>query len=199
MSDRGRAELAAANRESNKTVRRLWLVAAIQAIVARPVFLVGGAAVDLHTGSYRPTDVDIVGVVTTEEMADLLLAGFTDLAGRHLRWDYSDGSMELIEFPDTVLDGHFEQVRLGDDVVVNVISVESLVVDRIHQATDGSLVTYEEAVRLVAAVAHRVDWEAVAADLEGRPEAVYLRSMEWAYKILTASGREDLGTNHFAR
>ncbi len=199
MSDRGHAELTEANRESDKTVRRLWLVAAIQAIVARPVFLVGGAAVDLHTGSYRPTDVDIVGVVTAEDLADLFLAGFTELAGRHLRWDYSDGSAELIEFPDTVLDGHFEQVRLGDDVVVNVISVESLVVDRIHQATDGSLVTYEEAVRLVTAVADRVDWKVVVADIEGRPEAVYLRSMEWAHEILTASGREDLSATHFAR
>jgi hypothetical protein len=107
--------------------------------------------------------------------------------------------MEFVEFPATVLDGDLEQVCLGDDVVINVISVESLVVDRIHQATDGSLVTYEEAVRLVTAVADRVDWKVVAADIEGRPEAVYLRSMEWAHEILTACGHGDPGATHFAR
>ncbi|VAW09315.1 hypothetical protein MNBD_ACTINO02-1877, partial [hydrothermal vent metagenome] len=94
MSDSGRVELVAANQEADPTIRRLWLVAAIQAIVARPVFLVGGAAVDLHTGSYRPTDVDIVGVVSGTDLTALVEAGFVDLGGRHLKWIYSDGTAE---------------------------------------------------------------------------------------------------------
>ncbi len=199
MSDGGRAELAAANRESDPTIRRLWLVAAVQAIVARPVFLVGGAAVDLHTGSYRPTDIDIVGVVSAEDGAALVEAGFIDLGGRHLQWIYSDGTAELVEFSETAFDGDFEQVRLSNDVVINVISAESLIVDRIHQATDGTRTTFEEAVRLVVAVVDRVDWAAVSADIESRPEAAYLHSMDTTHQVLVAAGYESLAATYFSR
>jgi hypothetical protein len=199
VSDSGRVELVAANQQADRTIRRLWLVAGIQAIVARPVFLVGGAAVDLHTGSYRPTDVDIVGVVSGEDLTALVEAGFVDLGGRHLKWIYSDGTAELVEFPETTLDGDFEQVQLGNDVVINVISTESLIVDRIHQATDGTRTTFEEAVRLVVAVVDRADWAAVSADIESRTAAAYRHSMETAHQILVAAGYESLAANHFSR
>jgi len=136
-----------ADREPDPALRRLWLVAAIDAIIPRPIFLVGGAAVDLHTGRYQPTDVDLVGVVTTEDRSELVDAGFVESGGRHLRWDYPDGTSELVEFPGSKLDGTSERIQLSDTVTVNVISVESLVVDRITQATDGSIVTFDEAVR----------------------------------------------------
>lgn len=46
---------------------------------------------DLHTGGYQPTDVDIVGVVIADDRLALVDAGFVETGGRHLRWDYPDG------------------------------------------------------------------------------------------------------------
>lgn len=191
MSEPGRVELDRANTEPDPTKRRLWLIAAIDAIIARPVFLVGGVAVDLHTGSYRPTDIDLVGVVSRRDRDALVTAGFVESGGRHLQWQYPDGHADLVEFPESVLDGDFEQIRLSDTAAINVITAESLVVDRIHQATDGTNVTFDDAVRLVTAVSDRVDWPAVAHDLRSRPEAVYLESVEMAQRILRAANADD--------
>lgn len=199
MSGPGRAELKRADGESDPTRRRLWLVAAIGAIVERPIFLVGGSAVDLHTGSYRPTDIDLVGVVSRRDREALVAAGFVDRGGRHLRWEYSNGDVELVEFPESVLDGDFERIRLSDTVAVNVITAESLVVDRIHQATDGSTATFDGAIQLIIAVAHRVDWAMIAADLRGRPEAGYLGSVEKARELLAVAGLSELRDMHFRK
>lgn len=188
----GRAELMHADSESDPSLRRLWLVAAIDAIVARPVFLVGGAAVDLHTGRYQPTDVDIVGVVTTEDVSALVDAGFVDDAGRHLRWDYSDGTSEFVEFPGSTLEGSFERIQLSDTVTVSVISLESLLVDRILQATDGTDETFDEALRLIVATADRADWSAVAAEISANPETPYLGSKDKAHELLSAAGLPEI-------
>ena len=197
MNKPGSHELEAAERETDPTVRRLWIVAAVQAIVAPPVFLVGGSAVDLHTGSYMPTDIDLVGAVGSSDRAALIVAGFLDSGGRHLQWVFTDGSSDFVEFRESDLDGTFEQVALSDDVTINVITVESLVVDRIHQATDGTAVTFDEAVRLVIAVAGRVDWVTVATDMAKRPEAIYLDSQRRAREILAAAGSKELAETHF--
>jgi len=186
-----------ADSQANSSLRRLWLVAAIDAIVTRPVFLVGGAAVDLHTGGYQPTDVDLVGVVTAQDRIALVDAGFVETGGRHLRWDYPDGRSELVEFPESTLDGSFERIQLSDDVLVNVITVESLVVDRIVQATDGTDVTFDEALRLVVATTDRVDWSGVAADIRARPDTPYLGSMDRAYELLLAAGLPEISQAHF--
>jgi len=193
----GRDELIRADGESDRTLRRLWLVAAIDAIVPRPVFLVGGAAVDLHTGRYQPTDVDIVGVVTTADRSALVDAGFVETGGRHLRWDYPDGTSEWVEFPETTLEGSCEHIRLSDTVTMNVITVESLIVDRIVQATDGTVVTFDEALRLIVATADRVDWSAVAAQLKASPQTPYLGSMNKAHELLVASSLPEVATAHF--
>lgn len=197
MTAPGRAELTTADSEADPSLRRLWLVAAIDAIVARPVFLVGGAAVDLHTGGYQPTDVDLVGVVTAQDRIALVDAGFVETGGRHLRWDYPDGKSELVEFPESTLDGSFERIQLSEEVLVNVITVESLVVDRIVQATDGTGVTFDEALRLIVATADRVDWSGVAADIRARPDTPYLGSMDRAYELLLAAGLLRIATAHF--
>jgi hypothetical protein len=186
-----------ADSESDPSLRRLWLVAAIDAIVPRPMFLVGGAAVDLHTGRYEPTDVDIVGVVTTEDVSALVDAGFVDESGRHLRWNYPDGTSEFVEFPGSTLKGSFERIRLSDTVTVNVISVESLVVDRITQATDGTTVTFDEAVRLIVATADRVDWVAVVAEIDANPQTSYVGSTGKAHELLVAAGLEEVAAEHF--
>jgi len=197
MKQPGLRELEAAERNHDPMVRRLWLVAAIQAIVSRPVFLVGGSAVDLHTGSYRPTDIDLVCVVGAADRVALIDIGFIESGGRHLKWVFSDGSVELIEFPESQLDGTFERIFLNEDVAINVITVESLIVDRIHQATDGMSTTFDEAVRLVIAVGDRVDWAVVAFDLASRPEAVYLGSIGCAHDVLIGAGMEDIAGSHF--
>lgn len=197
MTTLGRPELIGADAESDRSLRRLWLVAAIGAIVSRPVFLVGGAAVDLHTGRYQPTDVDIVGVVTAEDRSALMDAGFVETGGRHLRWDYPDGTSEFVEFPGSTLDGSFEQIQLSDTVTMNVITVESLMVDRIVQATDGTDVTFDEALRLIVATADRVDWSDVVAAIKGSPETPYLGSTDKAYELLVAAGLPEVATVHF--
>ncbi len=197
MNQPGLRELEAAEREHDPMVRRLWLVAAIQAIVPRPIFLVGGSAVDLHTGSYRPTDIDIVGAVGSADRVALIEVGFVESGGHHLKWVFSDGSNELVEFPESHLDGTFERIALSEDIAINVITVESLIVDRINQATDGTSVTFDEAVRLVIAVGDRADWAAIAADLASRPEAIYLGSIRWARDVLLGAGMGHVGEVHF--
>jgi hypothetical protein len=186
-----------ADSESDRSLRRLWLVAAIDATVPRPVFLVGGAAVDLHTGRYQPTDVDIVGVVTAEDRSALVDAGFVETGGRHLRWDYPDGTSDFVEFPGSALDGTFEQIQLSETVTMNVITVESLLVDRIVQATDGTDVTLDEALRLIVATADRVDWLAVASEIRANPETAYVGSVEKAYELLVAARFPEIATAHF--
>ncbi len=197
MTKSTRAALLRADAESDRTLRRLWLVAAIGAIVSRPVFLVGGAAVDLHTGRYKPTDVDIVGVVTAADRRALVDAGFVETGGRHLRWDYPDGTSEWVEFPGSTLEGSFERIQLSDTVTMNVIALESLMVDRIVQATDGTDVTFGEALRLIVATADRVDWSGVAIEISARPETPYLGSMDKARELLVASGLPETATTHF--
>lgn len=192
-----RTRFDAANAEPDPTRRRLWLLAAVQSIVARPVFLVGGAAVDLYTGSYRPTDIDIVGVISQDDLVALVAAGFVETGTRHLRWDYPDGTYELVEFPESTLDGDFMRIELSSETYVNVISLESLVVDRFHQATDGTPVTFDDAVRLVVATADRVDWPTVSMTITSRPDAEFLGTVAVANAILLAAGEPALATKHF--
>ncbi len=197
MSSPGEAQLNRAGTEPDRVLRRLWLVSAIDAIVERPVFLVGGAAVDLHTGSYQPTDVDIVGVVTPNDRRSLLEAGFLETGGRHIRWDYPDGTSEFVEFPESTLDGGFERIALSEEVTVNVIDVESLLVDRVTQATDGSDATFDEALRLIVATADRADWHSVALALRARPDSRYLGSIDKAHELLLAAAMPEIATSHF--
>jgi len=197
VNDAGAERLNRANTEPDPVLRRLWLVSGIDAIVERPVFLVGGAAVDLHTGGYQPTDVDIVGVVTADDRMALVDAGFIKTGGRHLRWDYPDGTSELVEFPESTLDGNYERIEISTDVVINVIDVESLVVDRITQATDGTGVTFDEALRLIVAAAERVDWSIVAAALRRRPDSPYLGSVDKARELLLAAKMPEIAAAHF--
>jgi hypothetical protein len=186
-----------ADSEFDPSLRRLWLVAAIDAIVPRPMFLVGGAAVDLHTGRYEPTDVDIVGVVTAEDRSALVAAGFVETEGRHLRWDYPDKTSEFVEFPGSTLDGSSERIRLSDTVTMNVISVESLVVDLIVKATDAAQMTFDEALRLIVATSDRVDWPAVAAEIMTNPESQYLGSIDRAHELLLAANLPETAAAHF--
>ncbi len=158
------------------------------------MILVGGAAVDFHTGGYTVTDIDLVGSVTKGDRRRLQDVGFVAVGSQHLRWDFPDGLSELVEFPDGVLDGDLMQIGLSDTVKINTITLESLVVDRILQATDRTLVNLEEAVRLV--VADDVDWSRVSADITARPQHTALTSA--VRRVLTAAGQESLADEWFA-
>lgn len=196
MNERARHALEGANNAVDATTRRLWLLCAIELIVDRSLTLVGGAAVDVHTGSYRPTDVDIVGVVGANEREALIEAGFEETGGRHLKWTPTEGDPVWIEFPESHLDGTYITVNLADTYAVRVISLESLVIDRMVQATDGTDVTFDEAVRLVAAT-DDVDWDVVVADIALRRDTAYLKLHDMIRRVLAAAGRRDLANHHF--
>jgi hypothetical protein len=188
--------LERADAEPNGVIRRLWLVAAIEQIVGRSMTLVGGAAVDWHTGAYLPTDVDIVGSVDDASKVALIEAGFAR-NGRHLRWVYPDQTFDDVEFPASKLDGDFELIQLSGDVSVSVITLGSLIVDRVHQATDGTAVTMDEAVRLVVATAEEADWAHIATILTSRPDSDFLGLSQTARRVLETAGHVSTADEFF--
>jgi hypothetical protein len=188
--------LESADAEPNALIRRLWLVAAIEEIVGRPMTLVGGAAVDWHTGAYLPTDVDIVGSVDDASRTALTAAGFVR-NGRHFRWVYPDETFDDVEFPESTLDGDFELIELSDEVSVAVITLSSLIVDRVHQATDGSAVTFDEAVRLVVATAEEADWAQIAIVLTSRSDSDFLGLSPTARGVLEAAEQVSIADEFF--
>ena len=146
--------------------RSLWLVAAVERIIGKPIVLVGGSAVNTYTGEYVPTDIDLIGSgIGPPERTRLTKYGFTDpgVGHRHLHITLGpDESPVFVEFPTPPLDAEeVNQVELTDDVVVSIISLTDLVVDRLKQATDGSAVTEDAAIALIAATYKEIDWEAV--------------------------------------
>jgi hypothetical protein len=156
----------AASAEPGSIERSLWIVALVQALLDRRVVLIGGAAHNLYTGDYRPTDIDLAapGVGRTE--FELLgAAGFFDRGPGHRHIELRLGEPEfpeLIEFP-TDLDGidSTDSIALADEVSVEVISLADLVVDRLIQATDATSVTFDDAVALMVATYADIDWEVV--------------------------------------
>jgi hypothetical protein len=161
-----RAELA-----NDEIERSLWLVKAADHGIAGSATLVGGAAVNLHTGSYVPTDVDICAYLDEADRASLRALGFRHIQGDHFEFTFPDGETWPIEFPDSRLDGTVMSIRLDPEETLDVISLESLIVDRLLQATDGNRVTFDEAVRLVAATITRADWDTVEEDVNRRETA----------------------------
>lgn len=122
--------------------------------------LVGGAATEVYTGSYRPTDIDLVGHRKAGHADGLNALGFKQ-DGRHWLYDFADGETMAIEVPDDTL-GDFafdppETIDLAPGELA-VISLNDLMMDRLLQATGGEPVTFEEAVRLAVAAYDRIDW-----------------------------------------
>lgn len=143
--------------------RHLFVVAAVEAILDRSVVLVGGAAVNVVTGTYYPTDLDLVASVCTADRRRLVVGGFewAGVGHRHLSITMLDGEVILVEFPDSELDAVFppEQIEIDPGVSVSVISLNDLVMDRLRQATDGTPVTLEAAIGLAAAAYASIDWD----------------------------------------
>lgn len=152
----------AENAEPDTTKRYLLLIAAIDAILESDVVLVGGSAVNLHTGMYNPTDIDLVAGVGVPEREQLASWGFSwaGIGHRHLSYEFSDGEIALVEFPSSTLDGTrppaWWEAEPGTGIWV--IALDDLMMDRLRQATDGSLVTFEAAVSLARAMSNSLDW-----------------------------------------
>jgi hypothetical protein len=167
----GKARSALDNAESeseNAILRSLWLAKAADYGIKGRAVLVGGAAVNLHTGSYRPTDVDMCARLDASDREALVELGFSNSQGDHFEYQFEDGELWLLEFPDSQVDGDISLIELTDEDTLSVIRLESLIVDRLLQATDGTTITFDEAVRLCVAAHDRTDWDWVGAEIGRR-------------------------------
>lgn len=149
-------------------MRSLWLAKAIDYSISGTAVLVGGSAVNLHTGAYRPTDIDMCAYLDTADRVSLVSMGFQHLQGDHFVYEFPDGERWPIEFPAATVDGETSKIVLDDEESVEVISLESLVIDRLTQATDGTGMTFDEAVRLCFAACDDIDWDVVSAGVSAR-------------------------------
>ena len=130
-----------AERATDETDRSVWLAKAADHAISRKAVLVGGAAVNLHTAVYRPTDIDLCAYLDEDDRTELDRLGFKHLQGDHFLYTFRDGEKWPVEFPDSVVDGDVMHVSLDAGEVLTVISTESLVLDRVRQATDRTEVT----------------------------------------------------------
>lgn len=99
----------------------------------------------------------------------------------------------MLEFPDSQIDGSVSVIELGDSETLYVISLESLIVDRVLQATDGAAGTFDEAVRLCVAVFRRADWPTVQREVEKRDSAETLLKLRQTYVRVLDRTRALLG------
>lgn len=180
-----RRALDRAEEATDEIDRSVWLAKAADHAIRRGAVLVGGAAVNLHTAVYKPTDVDLCAYLDEEDRTELDRLGFKRLQGDHFLYTFRDGEKWPVEFPDSVVDGDVMHVSLDTDEVLVVISTESLVLDRIRQATDRTGVTLDEAVRLCRAVKDTADWSLVEGKVnEESRRAPLLRLRETYEEVL---------------
>ena len=157
--------------------RILLAAAAFDAVVRAPLVLVGGAAQMIHTGVERPTDIDMVGPLDSGDRAALAGEGFVR-DGRHWLWGSGDHEI-AIEVPGSILFGEDppDLVSVAGRVV-RVISLNDLMMDRLIQATDGSAVTWEEALSLAVVARDRIDWTLIETRCRAaQADDVFLRNL----------------------
>lgn len=140
-----------------------------------------GPAVNLHTGSYRPTDVDMCAYLDDGDRQALIDIGFEHFQGDHFVFTFEDGERWLLEFPDSQVDGDVMHLKLDRYETLDVISLESLIVDRLLQATNGTQVTFDEAVRLCCPVLENADWSRVEAEVRERGQLEPMLRLEETY------------------
>lgn len=159
--DSAKRALERAERANDEIERSVWLAKAADYAITREAVLVGGAAVNLHTASYKPTDIDLCAYLDENDREELDGLGFEHIQGDHFMYTFRDGEKWPVEFPDSVVDGDVMRIALDGDEMLTVIDTESLVLDRIRQATDRTDVTFDEAVRLSRAVMETADWDII--------------------------------------
>lgn len=158
----------AQSRGGDAILRSLWLAKAADYGIKDRGVLVGGAAVNLHAGSYRPTDVDMCAFLDASDGQALVELGFSNSQGDHFEYQFEDGEIWLLEFPDSQVDGEVSLIQLSAEDTLSVIRRESLIVDRLRQATDGTRITFEEVVRLCVAAYKTTNWSWVDIEIEER-------------------------------
>ncbi len=163
-----RAALDRAEQSGDDIERSIWLAKAADYAIDDRAVLVGGTAVNLHTGMYYPTDVEMCAYLDQEDREALVALGFESIHGDHFRYLFADTSVILLEFPSTRVDGGVMQISLDDHEALLVIDRESLVVDRVEQATDGTEVAFEEAIRYCYTVIDRADWSRIEGEIHER-------------------------------
>ena len=171
----------------------MWLAKAADHAISAKAVLVGGAAVNLHTGSYRPTDVDLCAYLDQGDRASLKSLGFRHLQGDHFEYVFADGQKWLLGFPDRQVDGEVSEIRLDQEETLDVISLESLVVDRMVQATDGTRITFDEAVRLCVATFEKTDWSSVEQEISRREAKRSISGLRQTYERVMIRTRTVLG------
>jgi len=181
--NRARSALEAAQSVDNPVLRSLWLAKAADYGIKGRAVLVGGTAVNLHTGSYRPTDIDMCAPLDSSDREALVELGFTNSQGDHFEYQFEDGELWLLVFPDSQVDGDIEIIDLSSEDQLAVIRKESLIVDRIIQATDGTKVTFQETVRLCVVVYESTNWSWVESEIGKRD------SLEPGLRLATTFGR----------
>jgi len=103
-----------------------------------------------------------VADVGLAEREELKRWGFSwaGVGHRHISYEFPDGEIVLVEFPSSTLHGirppEWREVRPGTGVWV--IALDDLMMDRLQQVTDGSVVTFEAAVSLARVMHDRIDW-----------------------------------------
>jgi hypothetical protein len=187
----------AASAEPGSIERTLWIVALVQAVLDRRVVLIGGAAHNLYTGDYRPTDIDLAASEVGRAEFELLgAAGFVDrgLGHRHIELRLGEPELpELIEFP-TDLEGidSADTIELTDTVSVEVISLPDLIVDRLIQATDATSVTFDDAVALLVATYGDIDWQVVDRLVDDHSHDPMLSELPTVLRRVRAAAEEAL-------
>lgn len=196
LVDKAKRALDRAQSESDSIQRSLWLAKAADYAIKGRAVMVGGAAVNLHTGSYRPTDIDMCAYLNQSDRQAMVQLGFDNTQGDHFSFEFEDGQIWLVEFPVSQVDGDVSSIQLSRDDSLDVISLESLIVDRTLQATDGTGVTFDEAVRLCVAAYEEANWAWVSEEIERRStvepglglQDVYSRIMLRTRSLLTTLG-----------
>ncbi len=156
--------------------RILFVVAAFDGLTDGPMILVGGGAQVTHTGVGRLTDIDLVGHLSAADEASIAGAGFARV-GRH--WVYESDSATIAVEVRRHADGE-ETPELVDveGTIVRIISLNDLMMDRLTQATDGTITTWEEARMLATAAGDRIGWASLEERCERRARTdALLRSL----------------------
>ena len=170
----------------------LYTAAAFDALVESRLVLVGGAAQVVHTKEHRPTDIDMVGPITSRDERALADAGFVR-EGRHWAYDWSETEGFLVEVPGTALwdEETAEEIDVGGHGL-RVVSANDLMVDRLTQATDGTQITWDEVLSLADATWDRVNWDLVRSRcMSKRREDLGLHNLpDVLDKVLAAVGHQ---------
>lgn len=197
QSNKARSALEAAqSADKNAILRSLWLAKAADYGIKGRAVLVGGTAVNLHTGSYRPTDIDMCALLDASDRQALVELGFTISQGDHFEYRFADGELWLLEFPDSQVDGDIDLIALSSEDQLAVIRQESLIVDRLLQATDGTEITFQEAVRLCAVVYSSTNWSWVEGEIGRRDSLEPRLQLAATYARVIEEVRAHLAHDH---